>query len=51
VRLDYSGRLVPEFRLPPLIGTAAVKVAVEKQFGALVREIQRRAALRIAPAQ
>jgi ribosome-associated toxin RatA of RatAB toxin-antitoxin module len=51
VRLDYSGRLVPKFRLPPLIGTAAVKVAVEKQFGALVREIQRRAALRIAPAQ
>jgi carbon monoxide dehydrogenase subunit G len=49
VRLTYSGRLVPEFRLPPLIGTAAVKAAVEKQFGALVREIQRRAALRIAP--
>ena len=51
VRLTYSGRLVPEFRLPPLIGTAAVKAAVEKQFGALVREIQRRAALRIAPTQ
>jgi ribosome-associated toxin RatA of RatAB toxin-antitoxin module len=45
VRLTYSGRLVPDFHLPPLIGTAAVKAAVEKQFGALVKEIQRRAAL------
>jgi ribosome-associated toxin RatA of RatAB toxin-antitoxin module len=45
VRLSYDGRLVPDFRLPPLIGTAAVKAAVEKQFGALVKEIQRRAAL------
>ncbi|HYL17239.1 MAG TPA: SRPBCC family protein [Burkholderiales bacterium] len=49
VRLTYSGRLVPEFRLPPLIGTAAVKVAVERQFGALVKEIQRRAAVLHAP--
>lgn len=49
VRLTYSGRLVPDFRLPPLIGTAAVKAAVEKQFGALVKEIQRRAALLSAP--
>jgi len=49
VHLTYSGRLVPDFRLPPLIGTAAVKAAVEKQFGALVKEIQRRAALSPAP--
>ena len=51
VSLSYSGRLVPDFLLPPLIGTAAVKAAVEKQFGALVKEIQRRGALRVAPAQ
>ena len=45
LRLNYSGRLVPQFRLPPLIGTAAVKSAIQKQFGALVKEIQRRSAL------
>ena len=42
VRFTYSGRLVPAFGLPPLIGTAAVRIAVEKQFTALVREILRR---------
>jgi hypothetical protein len=36
---------VPDFILPPLIGTAAVRSAVHKQFGALVKEIGRRAAL------
>ena len=46
LRLNYSGRLVPNFRLPPLIGTAAVRAAIQKQFGALVKEIQRRSALR-----
>jgi ribosome-associated toxin RatA of RatAB toxin-antitoxin module len=45
VYLTYNGRLVPDFIMPPLIGTAAVRAAVHKQFGALVREIQRRAAL------
>lgn len=50
LRLDYSGRLVPDFRLPPLIGTAAVRAAIQKQFGALVKEIQRRAALQRQPA-
>jgi ribosome-associated toxin RatA of RatAB toxin-antitoxin module len=42
LRFSYSGRLVPDFRLPPLIGTAAVRAAVEKQFTGLVREILRR---------
>jgi ribosome-associated toxin RatA of RatAB toxin-antitoxin module len=42
LRFTYSGRLVPAFRLPPLIGTTAVRIAVEKQFAALVREILRR---------
>jgi ribosome-associated toxin RatA of RatAB toxin-antitoxin module len=41
LRFLYSGRLVPSFRLPPLIGVAAVRSAVEKQFTALVREIHR----------
>jgi hypothetical protein len=42
LRLTYSGRMVPAFGLPPLLGTAAVRIAVEKQFTALVREILRR---------
>jgi ribosome-associated toxin RatA of RatAB toxin-antitoxin module len=41
VRLVYTGRLVPAFRLPPLIGVAAVRAAVERQFMALAREIRR----------
>jgi len=41
VRLVYTGRLVPTFRLPPLIGVAAVRAAVERQFMALAREIRR----------
>jgi len=44
LRLTYSGRLVPAFRLPPLIGVVALRAAVERQFTALVREIGRRAA-------
>ncbi len=44
LRLTYSGRMVPDFILPPLIGTAAVKAAVQKQFGALVKQMQTRAA-------
>jgi len=42
LQLTYSGRLVPAFGLPPLLGTAAVRIAVERQFTALVREIARR---------
>jgi len=41
VRLVYDGRLVPAFRLPPLIGMAALRAAVERQFVALAREIRR----------
>jgi ribosome-associated toxin RatA of RatAB toxin-antitoxin module len=41
VRLVYTGRLVPSFTLPPLIGVAAVRAAVERQFLALAREIRR----------
>jgi ribosome-associated toxin RatA of RatAB toxin-antitoxin module len=42
VRFGYRGRLVPAFRLPPLIGLPALRASVERQFGALVREVERR---------
>jgi ribosome-associated toxin RatA of RatAB toxin-antitoxin module len=45
LRLTYSGRMVPDFLLPPLIGTAAVRAAVKKQFGALVKQMQARGAV------
>jgi carbon monoxide dehydrogenase subunit G len=45
IHLTYTGRMVPNFPLPPLIGTTAVRSAVQKQFGALVKEIHRRALL------
>ncbi len=38
----YSGRIVPAFRLPPLIGIVAVRSSIERQFDGLVREIVRR---------
>jgi ribosome-associated toxin RatA of RatAB toxin-antitoxin module len=41
VRLTYNGRLVPTFRLPPLIGVPALRAAVERQFTALAQEIRR----------
>ncbi|MBT2321122.1 SRPBCC family protein [Variovorax paradoxus] len=42
VRLSYSGRLVPEFPVPPIIGKMAVRSVLAKQFTALVNEIHRR---------
>jgi len=50
VRLVYHGRLVPTFRLPPLIGLPALRASVERQFGGLVREIERRSAAASEPA-
>ena len=44
IQLKYTGELEPEFGLPPIIGTLAVRTMVEEQFGALVAEIERRAA-------
>jgi len=44
VKFLYSGRLVPNFRLPPLVGLPAVRGSVERQLRALVQEIERRAA-------
>jgi hypothetical protein len=51
VHLTYSGRLVPAFKLPPLIGLAAMRGSVERQFRALTREILRRSALEREPVQ
>lgn len=42
VRLSYSGSMTPDFSVPPLIGTIAVRRNVERQFGAMVDEIERR---------
>jgi ribosome-associated toxin RatA of RatAB toxin-antitoxin module len=44
IQLRYSGELEPDFALPPIIGTLAVRTMVEEQFGAMVAEIERRAA-------
>ncbi len=45
VRLSYSGRMVPEFPIPPLIGRIVVRRVLVKQFTAMVNEIIRRDAL------
>jgi ribosome-associated toxin RatA of RatAB toxin-antitoxin module len=52
VLLLYSGLIEPDFELPPLIGTAALRSMVEQQFTAMVAEIERRAGIppRDAPA-
>jgi len=44
IRLEYSGRMVPAFRLPPLIGLPALRAMVGRQFEGMVREIERRSA-------
>jgi hypothetical protein len=45
VHLSYSGRLVPEFDLPPLIGMSIVRYALKQNFTEMVDEIRRRAAV------
>ena len=42
IRLRYTGRMVPGFFVPPLIGTWVLRNNVETTFGALVDEIVRR---------
>jgi hypothetical protein len=44
LRFLYSGRLVPDFPLPPLIGLPAVRASVARQLRGIVEEINRRAA-------
>jgi len=41
VLLRYSGHMVPDFYVPPLIGTLALRRNVESTFRALVDEIER----------
>jgi carbon monoxide dehydrogenase subunit G len=50
LRLVYSGRFVPGFFVPPLIGMPLVRRSLERRFRAMVEEIERRDALaRIEP--
>jgi hypothetical protein len=50
LKLGYSGRFVPDFFLPPLIGMPIVRRSLERRFRAMVEEIERRDALaRIKP--
>lgn len=42
VHLQYSGRMVPDFTVPPLIGTWVLQHNVESTFRALVDEMERR---------
>jgi ribosome-associated toxin RatA of RatAB toxin-antitoxin module len=45
VKLDYVGRFIPEFSVPPLFGMPLVRRVVERRFRAMVEEIVRRDAL------
>jgi carbon monoxide dehydrogenase subunit G len=50
LRLAYTGRFVPGFFVPPLIGMPIVRRSLERRFRAMVEEIERRDALaRIKP--
>ena len=42
VALRYTGRMIPDFFIPPLIGTLALRHNIEASFRALVEEIERR---------
>ncbi len=44
VLLRYEGEMEPSFELPPVIGLVAVRSMAERQFTAMVAEIERRAA-------
>lgn len=42
LRLRYTGRMTPDFTVPPLIGTLLVRNTAARRFGAMVEEIVRR---------
>ncbi|MGE0876356.1 MAG: SRPBCC family protein [Burkholderiales bacterium] len=44
--LRWTGIVEPESALPPLLGTAVMRACIEDQFTGMVREIERREALR-----
>ena len=46
--LHWRGRIQPEGMLPPLLGTMLMRSNIEDQFAGMVREIERRQALRAA---
>ena len=50
IRLRYTGRLVPDFSLPPLIGMVFIRNMISNQFAAMVDEIIRRDGLERTPA-
>jgi carbon monoxide dehydrogenase subunit G len=45
VKLDYVGRFVPGFSIPPLIGMPIMSRLIERRFRAMIDEIKRRDAL------
>ena len=45
LKLDYGGRFIPEFSVPPFFGMAMVRRIIERRFRAMVDEIVRRDAL------
>ena len=49
VLLRYTGRMMPEFEVPPLLGALLLRRHVGRTFGALAREIERRHAGRALP--
>lgn len=49
VRLVYTGRLVPDFAVPPVLGTLVFKHNIETTFRALVEEIERQQAPAMPP--
>lgn len=48
VRLRWEGLIEPDMPLPPLFGEAVMRANIEDQFTGMVREIERREALRRA---
>jgi carbon monoxide dehydrogenase subunit G len=51
VKLVYTGRFVPDFSIPPLIGMPLMNRLIERRFRAMVDEIQRRDALARGPSK
>jgi carbon monoxide dehydrogenase subunit G len=45
VKLDYTGRFVPGFSIPPLIGMPIMSRLIERRFRAMIDEMKRRDAL------
>lgn len=48
-RIDYRGRFIPAFDLPPVLGMMAVRESLRLHFGAMAREIVRRAGVQVRP--